>query len=102
LVVAELEIGFGPFSESFTSQVDLDRPRKVLVRAIDGALEHLSTQWIFTPAPAATRIDFAVDFQFKNHLLDHVANAMFQEACMRMMGAFEARAQRLYGSRPRR
>jgi ribosome-associated toxin RatA of RatAB toxin-antitoxin module len=29
-IVADLEIGFGPFRESFTSQVTLDRPRQVL------------------------------------------------------------------------
>jgi coenzyme Q-binding protein COQ10 len=36
-IIAELEIGFGPFRESFTSQVTLDRPRQVLVRATEGA-----------------------------------------------------------------
>jgi coenzyme Q-binding protein COQ10 len=96
LIVAELEIGFGPFRESFTSHVDLDRPREVMVRAVAGALEHLSNHWVFTPAGNATRVDFAVDFQFKSHLLDHVANGMFHEASVRMMGAFEERAHRLY------
>ena len=32
-IIAELVIGFGPFQESFTSQVTLDRPRQVLVHA---------------------------------------------------------------------
>jgi len=100
LVVAELEIGFGPFRESFTSHVDLDRPRPVRVRAVDGPLEHLRNQWVFTPEGNNTRIDFTVDFQFKSHLLDHVANGMFHDASMRMMGAFEARARSLYRSHP--
>lgn len=100
LIVADLEIGFGPFRESFTSHVDLDRPREVMVKAVDGPLEHLSNQWVFTPTGNATRIDFAVDFRFKSHLLDHVANTMFHEASMRMMGAFESRAHSLYKSRP--
>ena len=50
-IIADLEIGFGPFRESFTSQVTLDRPRQVLVRAIAGGpLEHLTNTWTFTPA----------------------------------------------------
>ncbi len=50
-IIAELEIGFGPFQESFTSQVTLDRPRQVLVRATEGGpLEHLTNAWTFTPA----------------------------------------------------
>jgi coenzyme Q-binding protein COQ10 len=90
-VVADLEIGFGLFKESFTSQVTLDRPRQVLVRAIEGPLEHLTNTWTFTPVGNETNVDFVIDFQFKSHLLDHVANSMFQEAATRMMGAFEAR-----------
>ncbi len=100
LIVAELEIGFGPFHEGFTSHVDLDRPHRVMVRAVDGPLEHLRNEWVFTPAGTGTRVDFAVDFQFKSHLLDHVANGMFHEASMRMMGAFESRARGLYRSHP--
>ena len=92
-IIAELEIGFGPFRESFTSQVTLDRPRQVLVRATEGGpLEHLTNSWTFTPAGDRTHVDLVVDFQFKSHLLDHVANSMFHEASTRMMGAFESRA----------
>jgi coenzyme Q-binding protein COQ10 len=98
LIVADLEIGFGPFRESFASHVELDRPRAVMVRAVDGPLEHLTNQWVFTPVRSLTRIDFTVDFQFKSHLLDHVANSMFHEASLRMMGAFEQRAHSLYKS----
>jgi coenzyme Q-binding protein COQ10 len=95
-IVAELVIGFGPFQESFTSQVTLDRPRKVLVHAIDGPLEHLTNSWTFTPAGDATQVDFSIDFQFKSHLLDHVAAGMFHEATTRMMSAFESRVHLLH------
>jgi coenzyme Q-binding protein COQ10 len=93
-IVAELEIGFGPFQESFTSQVTLDPPRQVLVRAIEGGpLERLTNTWTFTPAGDETRVDLVVDFEFKSRLLDHVANTMFHEAATRMMGAFESRVR---------
>lgn len=101
-IIAELEIGFGPFKESFTSQVALDRPRQVLVRAIEGGpLEHLTNAWTFTPAGDKTHVDLVVDFQFKSRLLDHVANSMFQEAATRMMGAFESRAHLVHLTRQR-
>jgi coenzyme Q-binding protein COQ10 len=90
-IIADLNIGFGPFQESFTSQVTLDRPRQVLVRAIEGPLEYLTNSWTFTPIGQQTKVDFVIDFQFKSHLLDHVANSMFHEAATRMMGAFESR-----------
>ncbi len=100
LIIADLAIGLGPFRESFTSHVQLDRPREVMVKAVDGPLEHLSNQWLFTSTGSVTRVDFTVDFRFKSHLLDHAANVMFHEASMRMMDAFEARAHSLYKSHP--
>lgn len=95
-IVADLVIGFGPFQESFTSQVTLDRPRQVLVRAIEGPLEHLSNSWTFTPVEGKTLVDFVIDFQFKSHLLDHVAAGMFHEATTRMMSAFAGRAHLIH------
>jgi coenzyme Q-binding protein COQ10 len=96
-IIAKLEIGFGPFRESFTSEVSLDRPRQVLVRATEGGpLEHLANTWTFTPAGDKTQVDLVVDFQFKSRLLDHVANTMFQEAATQMMGAFESRVHLIH------
>jgi coenzyme Q-binding protein COQ10 len=95
-IIADLVIGFGPFQESFTSEVTLDRPHRILVRAIEGPLEHLTNSWTFKPVGHKTHVDFVIDFQFKSHLLDHVANGMFQEASTRMLSAFEARVHALH------
>lgn len=95
-IIADLVIGFGPFQESFTSHVTLDRPRQVLVRAIEGPLEHLTNTWTFTPVGDKTHVDLIVDFQFKSHLLDHVVNGMFHEAATRMVSAFESRVHLLH------
>ena len=89
-------IGFGPFQESFRSQVERDRPRRVGVHAIEGPLEHLANTWTFTPFEGKTRVELAIDFQFKSHLLDHVANGMFHQAATQMMNAFETRVRLLH------
>jgi coenzyme Q-binding protein COQ10 len=95
-IIADLVIGFGPFQESFTSQVTLDRPRQVRVHALEGPLEHLDNSWTFTPMNDGTHVDFVIDFEFKSHLLEHVANGMFHEAATRMMSAFAARVHLLH------
>lgn len=100
-VIADLVIGFGPFQETFRSRVALDRPRQVKVQAIDGPLEHLDNTWNFTPVADKTRVDFIIDFQFKSHLLDHVANEMFYQAATRMMSAFGSRTHLLHLMRQR-
>jgi len=95
-IIADLVIGFGPFQESFTSNVILDRPHQILVRAVEGPLEHLSNSWVFSPQGNETHVDFVIDFQFKSHLLNHVANGMFHEASTRMVSAFESRVHFLH------
>jgi coenzyme Q-binding protein COQ10 len=95
-IIADLVIGFGPFQESFTSNVTLDRPHRILVRAMEGPLEHLTNSWVFKSAGKETHVDFVIDFQFKSHLLDHVASGMFHEASTRMVSAFEARVHTLH------
>jgi lipoic acid synthetase len=42
-------------------------------------------------------IDFYVDFEFKSKILQSVIEVFFSEAVRRMVGAFEARARKLYG-----
>ena len=100
-MIADLVIGFGPFQESFRSQVTLDRPRQLKVHAIEGPLEHLTNTWTFAPVGGKTHVDFLIDFQFKSHLLDHVANGMFYQAATRMMSAFESRVHLLHMMRQR-
>jgi coenzyme Q-binding protein COQ10 len=99
--IADLVIGFGPFQESFRSQVIMDRPRQLEVHAIEGPLEHLVNTWTFTPVGDKTHVNFIIDFQFKSHLLDHVANDMFFQAATRMMSAFESRAHLLHMTQQR-
>src|ERR1700758_2002661 len=49
LLIADLTIGFGPFRESFTSRVTLDRPRRVTVKYENGPFRYLNNQWEFVP-----------------------------------------------------
>ena len=62
-LVADLTIGFGPFRESFTSRVTLDRPRRVQVRYENGPFRYLNNQWDFTPAPGGCRGRFLRRFR---------------------------------------
>lgn len=50
-MVADLTIGFGPFRESFTSRVTLQRPERILVSYENGPFRYLKNQWKFHPHP---------------------------------------------------
>ncbi len=95
--VADLTIGFGPFRESFTSRVAMERPHLVRVRYENGPFRYLNNQWKFHPDPGGCRVDFFVDFEFRSRLLQAAIGAVFNEAVKRMINAFLRRARDVYG-----
>ena len=97
-LVADLTIGFGPIRESFTSRVSLEAPRRIRVRYENGPFHYLNNQWLFTAAPGGTQIDFWVDFEFRNRMLQKAMGVVFSEAVKRMVSAFRKRAQDVYGA----
>ena len=96
-LVADLTIGFGPFRESFTSRVALDRPRTVQVKYENGPFRYLNNQWSFKPVQNGCRVDFFVDFEFRSRLLQAAIGAVFNQAVQAMVSAFLRRARAVYG-----
>ncbi|MBN9508671.1 MAG: type II toxin-antitoxin system RatA family toxin [Alphaproteobacteria bacterium] len=99
-LVAILTIGFGPFRESFTSRVALERPGHIRVRYENGPFRYLNNRWTFTPDTRGSRVDFFVDFEFRSRILQAAIGVVFHEAVRRMVNAFQRRAQQVYGPPP--
>jgi coenzyme Q-binding protein COQ10 len=99
LLVADMVIGFKMFREKFTSRVSLERPDKIHVTYQHGPFKYLNNHWNFTNTPEGNcKIDFDVEFEFRSKILDVAIGAVFTEAVMQMVNAFEKRALKLYGS----
>ncbi len=95
---ADLVIGFKMFSERFTSKVGLERPSAIYVDYVRGPMKYLHNDWRFAEDGAGgCLVDFVVDFEFKNRILETLIGALFEEAVHRMVLAFETRAQKIYG-----
>jgi coenzyme Q-binding protein COQ10 len=96
--VTDLTIGFGPFRESFTNRVIMQRPGLIKVRYENGPFRYLNNQWKFHPDPKGCRVDFFVDFEFRSRLLQAAIGVVFNEAVRRMVNAFLKRARDVYGT----
>lgn len=97
-MVADLIVGFKALKETFTSRVHKSRPREIEIDYVEGPLKYLHNEWRFSPAGAGTKVDFMVDFAFRNRIFEALAGQMFDRALRRMIGAFEERAEALYGA----
>lgn len=98
-MVADMVVGFKSLREKFTSRVRKDRPNSIEVQYVDGPLRDLQNVWSFAPLPDGhCEIDFCVDFTFKSRVFEALAGQYFDRAFRKMVSAFEARADELYGS----
>ncbi len=97
-LVADLVIGFKMFRERFTSRVQLDEAgKRIDAEYTEGPFKYLQNHWIFEAHPEGCQVDFYVDFEFRNKVLQRLIQALFHEAVKRMVAAFETRARALYG-----
>lgn len=98
---ADLIVGYKLFREKFSSKVFLQRPDHIYIEYQRGPLKHLKNHWRFIREDdGSCLIDFSVEFEFKNNVLQGLAQLFFQEVIKRMVGAFEARAREIYGDQP--
>ena len=95
---ADMIVGFKGLRETFTSKVRKIRPDSIDVEYLDGPLKYLRNNWRFMPEEGGCAVDFTVDFAFKNRVFEMLAGQVFGAALRKMIGAFEARADQLYGA----
>jgi len=98
-MVADMLVGFKALREKFTSRVIKDRPNRLEVIYVDGPMKDLDNIWRFVPrADGGCDLDFCVDFTFKNVMFEMLAGQYFDRAFRKLVAAFEARADALYGN----
>lgn len=100
-LTAQMRVQYKVFREQFTCKVQL-RPDELKIRAdyIDGPVKKLETFWAFDEQAAleekTSEIDFLIDFEFGNILMQKASDAVFDKAFVRMSDAFVARAHAVY------
>lgn len=102
-IAADLVISFKVFRERFGSRVVLwpaepDTGKlKIDTEYLDGPFKYMRSGWHFTDRPeGGCHVEFFVDFEFRNVILQKLIGVVFHEAMTRIVRAFEERARQLY------
>ena len=96
-IKADLKVGKKFLNETYTSLVLLHKKKdKIIVTNIDGPLKHLKNEWKFKEINQATQLDFTIDFELKNNLLNSIMKRSFNLGLNKIADAFEKRALELF------
>tara|TARA_Y100001960_G_C14599091_1_gene789717 strand:+ start:543 stop:992 length:450 start_codon:yes stop_codon:yes gene_type:complete len=98
-ITADLTIGKSFFNETYKSFVIFDKSTdSIVVTNIDGPLKHLKNKWNFKQIGDNSEIDFHVDFELKNKILNVLMIKSFDIGLKKIAKAFEERAIQLFKS----
>ncbi len=96
--IADIMVSFKVFREKFGTKVTMRATERTIVSEyIDGPFKFLISKWAFRDVEEGCEVDYNIDFEFKNRILQKTAGVFFTEAQRQIMGAFEKRAKVLYG-----
>ncbi len=100
MLIADMTVAYKMFRETFTSKVELRAEENIiLVEYLDGPFRHLENKWTFIERDDGTcDVGFFIAYEFKSRTLGSVMGAMFDKAFRKFSGAFEARADQVYGA----
>ena len=98
-IIADLTIGKSFFNETYKSFVIYDKlSDSIHVTNIDGPLKHLENKWFFKQEGRNSEINFHVDFELKNKILNMIMIKSFDIGLKKIADAFEKRAIELFKS----
>ena len=96
-IIADLTIGKSFFNETYKSFVIYDKlSDSIHVTNIDGPLKHLENKWFFKQEGRNSEINFHVDFELKNKILNMIMIKSFDIGLKKIADAFEKRAIKLF------
>ena len=97
-LVAEMDLARGPLSRRFTTRNQMHEPEWITMELIKGPLEELHGKWTFAPTgEQSCRVTVELDIEFATPIAARLFGVMFNQAAEKLVQAFRARAQEVYG-----
>ena len=96
-IKADLTIGKSFFKDTYKSFVIYNKSEdSIHVTNIDGPLKHLKNEWFFRHDGDSSEVEFQVDFELKNKILNILMIKSFDLGLKKIANAFEKRAIQLF------
>ena len=97
-VIATLVLAKSGIRQNFTTKNQLIRPNAIGLSLVDGPFKQLEGVWAFDAlGDAGCKISLDMRFEFSSKLMDQTFGRVFGVAADRLVDAFTARLDDLYG-----
>jgi len=98
-ITADLTIGKSFFNETYKSFVIYDKSKNsIQVTNMEGPLKYLENKWFFKQVGKNSEVDFHINFELKNKILNLLMFKSFDIGLKKIAEAFEKRAIELFKS----
>ena len=96
-IIADLTIGKSFFRETYKSFVIYNKSTDTIhVTNMEGPLKHLENKWFFKDVGNSSEVEFQIDFELKNKILNLLMNKSFDLGLIKIADAFQKRANDLF------
>ena len=96
-IIADLTIGKSFFNETYKSFVTYEKYNDIIyVTNMNGPLKYLENKWIFNQIKENSEIEFHINFELKNKILNMLMAKSFNIGLKKIANAFEKRATELF------
>ena len=96
-IIADLTIGKSFFNETYKSFVTYEKYNDIIyVTNMNGPLKYLENKWIFNQIKENSEIEFHINFELKNKILNMLMAKSFNIGLKKIADAFEKRATELF------
>ncbi len=93
----DLKVGKSILNETFSSHVSYYKEKdKIIVTNLDGPLKNLKNEWTFKEINNRTQLEFFIDFELKNPILNSIMKKSFEVGLNKIARSFEQRAVSLF------
>ena len=93
----DLKVGKSILNETFSSHVSYYKEKDtIIVTNLDGPLKHLKNEWTFKEINNGTQLEFFIDFELKNPVLNSIIKKSFELGLNKIAKSFEQRAVSLF------
>ncbi|MDU6926631.1 type II toxin-antitoxin system RatA family toxin [Franconibacter helveticus 513] len=96
-MTAAVDVSKAGISKTFTTRNTLTNNQSILMQLVDGPFKKLMGGWKFTElTESACQVEFHLDFEFTNKLIELAFGRVFKELASNMVQAFTNRAKEVY------